>query len=74
MRFRYNMDRTTLPAFAMIWIIVLGLVAERGVEGAARKCRMTSGNRRITDLCKRNKIKKAAAEFEREVSDVQTKR
>ena len=60
-------------AFAMIWIIVLGLVAERGVKGVAR-CSMRSGNRRLVDLCKRNKIKKAAAEFEREVSDVQTKR
>ena len=71
MRFRYNMDRTTLLAFAMIWIIVLGLVAERGAKA---QCSMRSGNRRLADLCKRNKMKKAAAEFEKEVSDVQTKR
>ena len=71
MRFRYNMDRTTLLAFAMMWIIVLGFVVEKGVE--AQLCR-DSDPRRHLDFCKRNKMKKAAVKFDKEVSDVQTKR
>ena len=73
MRFRYNMYRTTLLAFAMMCIIVLGFVAEKGVE--AQLCNgRDSDPRRDLDFCKRNKMKKAAVKFDKGVSDVQTKR
>ena len=65
------MDRTTLLAFAMMLIIVLGLVADRGVKA---ECKVSSGKRRIMDVCKRNKMKKAFAKFVKELSDVQTRR
>ena len=71
MRFRYNMHRTALLAFAMMGIIVLGLVAEKGVE--AQFCR-DSDPRRGLNCGKRNKMKKAGVKFDKEVSDVQTKR
>ena len=74
------MARTTLLALAMMCIIVLGFVAEKGVkaqdplnQNKPGICR-DSALKRDLGFCKRNKMKKAAVKFDKGVSDVQTKR